>query len=752
MAVNIDEYSLKLGISKEFAELLLARGLDNVEDASKFLHPSFDDMSNPFDIKGMKEAVERIKTAISKKERILIFGDYDCDGISAISILMLYLENKTSVDFYIPDRNEDGYGLSSHAIENLFKENKPNLVITVDCGITSVKEIESLKEVGIDVIVTDHHEPQDEIPDCIVVDPKIEKKGFYDFCGAGVALKLVEALSNREEIKKYLDICAIATIADVVPLVGENRIIAAYGLEKIRTNTRMGLKIMLGGKEITSYDVMYKIAPRINSAGRLGSAKKVVDLFISKDPILLTMLCDELEADNTRRQAICEQVVSEAREMLKDVDFNKTRIIILENDNWEAGVIGIAAARLVDDFKRPTILLTKKEDGLIGGSSRSIQSVNIFELLMELSDCFVTFGGHAQAAGITMEQSKLADFKKRANDILLKEHDVSEFVTKFKYDAELNIEKPLLGFATELELLEPTGFGNPKPVFRVIESGMYFERMSTTSHIKYVNDNIEIVGFNCLDKIGSFTGEVELELTLEKKIFQNREYAQGTLKSVKVNKIDISDNDAYEYNIHQLSYEKKAPSIPVISNGAVNEFLEKPYGTLFLCFNESEYRNLLKEIPQTATYNVSVGTPVSPNPENSVLICPSKEVEFAYFERIIVAGKPLCDAYLAHLQTQCKDVYALDNIGAEKVYIPDEVINKVFYALHSIFREFYKPKSEKQMYAQVQKSVNINKLDFDIIIQIFYELGILEIKEKRLGFNYIKTDRNRSNTYRNTRG
>ena len=344
MAVNIDEYSLSLGISKEFAELLLARGLDNVEDAKKFLHPSLNDMSNPFDIKGMKEAVDRIKTAISKKERILIFGDYDCDGISAISILMLYLENKTSVDFYIPDRNEDGYGLSSHAIENLFKENKPNLVITVDCGITSVKEIESLKESHIDVIVTDHHEPQDEIPDCIVVDPKIEKKGFYDFCGAGVALKLVEALSNREEIKKYLDICAIATIADVVPLIGENRIIAAFGLEKIRTNTRLGLRIMLGGKEITSYDVMYKIAPRINSAGRLGSAKKVVDLFISKDPILLTMLCDELEADNTRRQAICEQVVSEAREMLKDVDFNKTRIIILENDNWEAGVIGIAAA------------------------------------------------------------------------------------------------------------------------------------------------------------------------------------------------------------------------------------------------------------------------------------------------------------------------------------------------------------------------------------------------------------------------
>ena len=752
MAVNIDEYSLSLGISKEFAELLLARGLDNVEDAKKFLHPSLNDMSNPFDIKGMKEAVDRIKTAISKKERILIFGDYDCDGISAISILMLYLENKTSVDFYIPDRNEDGYGLSSHAIENLFKENKPNLVITVDCGITSVKEIESLKESHIDVIVTDHHEPQDEIPDCIVVDPKIEKKGFYDFCGAGVALKLVEALSNREEIKKYLDICAIATIADVVPLIGENRIIAAFGLEKIRTNTRLGLRIMLGGKEITSYDVMYKIAPKINSAGRLGSAKKVVDLFISKDPILLTMLCDELEADNIRRQAICEQVTSEAREMLKDVDFNKTRIIILENDNWEAGVIGIAAARLADDFKRPTILLTKKEDGLIGGSSRSIKSVNIFEVLMQLSDYFVTFGGHAQAAGITMEASKLEEFKQKANEILFKEHDVSEFVTKFTYDAELDIEKPLLGFATELELLEPTGFGNPKPVFKVIESGMHFERMSTTPHIKYMSDNIEIVGFNYLDKIGSFTGEVELELTLEKKIFQNREYAQGTIKSVKVNKIDITDNDAYEYNIHQLSYDKKSPSIPVISNGAVKEFLKEPYGTLFVCFNESEYRKLLEEIPETATFNVSVGTPVSPNPENSILICPSKDVELAYFERIIVAGKPLCDAYLAYLQTKLKDVFALDSIGSEKIYIPDEVINKVFVTLHAIFREFYKPKSEKQMFAQVQKSVNINKLDFDVIVQIFYELGILEIIDKRLAFNYIKTDRNKSNTYRNTRG
>ena len=752
MAVNIDEYSLKLGISKEFADLLLARGLDNVEDAKKFLHPSLNDMSNPLDIKGMKEAADRLKAAIDKKERILIFGDYDCDGISAISILMLYLEGKTEVNYYIPDRNEDGYGLSAHAIDNLFKDHKPNLVITVDCGITSKKEIESLKENGIDVIVTDHHEPQDEIPDCIVVDPKIEKKGFYDFCGAGVALKLVEAMSGREEIKKYLDICAIATIADVVPLVGENRIIAAYGLEKIRTNTRLGLKIMLGGKEITSYDVMYKIAPRINSAGRLGSAKKVVDLFISRDPILLTMLCDELEADNIRRQVICEQVVSEAREMLKDVDFNKTRIIILENDNWEGGVIGIAAARLVEDFKRPTVLLTKKDDGLIGGSSRSIPSVNIFELLMELGDLFVTFGGHAQAAGITMEAKNLEEFKKKANDILLKEHDVSEFATKFKYDADLNINKPLLGFAQELELLEPTGFGNPKPVFRVIESGMHFDRMSASAHIKYTNDNIEIVGFNCLDKIGAFTGEVEIELTLEKKVFQNREYAQGTLKSIKVNKIDLSDTDANEYNIHQLSYDKKNSNVPVISNGAVQEFLTKPYGTLFICFSESDYRNLLKEIPETARYNVAVGTPASPNPENSVLICPSKDVEMAYFERIIIAGKPLSDSYIAYLQSIMKDVFTLNPIESEKIFISDETINKVFYALNSIFREYYKPKNEKQIYSQVQKTVNINKFEFDIILQIFYELGILVIKDKRFDFNYIKADRNKSNTYRNTRG
>ena len=226
--IDVREYSKQLNISQRFGSLLLARGLDDVEEAKKYLHPSIRDMQDPFEIKGMREAVARIKKAIENQEKILVFGDYDCDGISAISILMLYLQGKTPVDYYIPNRNVDGYGLSSTAIDSILTSSKPSLVITVDCGITSVAEAKYLKEHGIDIIVTDHHEPQDVLPDCIIVDPKIERKGFYDYCGAGVALKLVEALSSREEVIQYFDICALATIADLVPLTGENRIIAYY--------------------------------------------------------------------------------------------------------------------------------------------------------------------------------------------------------------------------------------------------------------------------------------------------------------------------------------------------------------------------------------------------------------------------------------------------------------------------------------------------------------------------------------------
>ena len=749
--IDVREYSKQLNISQRFGSLLLARGLDDVEEAKKYLHPSIRDMQDPFEIKGMREAVARIKKAIENQEKILVFGDYDCDGISAISILMLYLQGKTPVDYYIPNRNVDGYGLSSTAIDSILTSSKPSLVITVDCGITSVAEAKYLKEHGIDIIVTDHHEPQDVLPDCIIVDPKIEKKGFYDYCGAGVALKLVEGLSSRDEVIQYFDICALATIADLVPLTGENRIIAYYGLRQIKERPRLGIKYLLGEEKISSYVVMFRLAPRINSAGRLDSAMKVVDLFISKDPILLRLLVEELGDVNARRQAICEQVVSEAMEMLKDINFNKTRIIILEKDDWEAGVIGIAASRIMEVFRRPTILLAKKEDGLLRGSSRSIKSVNIFDLLTRLQDLLAAYGGHAQAAGVTIAPENLDEFKQRANDILLAEHDDSEFLVKESYDTDLELDDTLLTFSEELELLEPTGFGNPKPVFRVIADDFKFDRIGFSNHIKYSKGDYEIIGFNCLNKIGSLEGGAELEVTLSNNIYQNREYAQCTIKTVRVTKVNIEDGNAQLLNIHQLGVAQKA-NIPVISVNAVKEKINANYGNLFVCFSQGDYKNLLMLFPEAKNYNVSIGELMTLNPENSILICPKADMDFSYFERVIIAGNPISTNYFSTIQKTCKEVYSLDDYKGQKIVILDSTINAVFFEIKKLLTRGMRLNSLYSIYTNVKRSVNISIFTFQIIYQILTELGIITFNDKgRLEINYDRKDRNSSITYQNTR-
>nr|MDE5602058.1 DHH family phosphoesterase [Clostridia bacterium] len=317
-----------LGISDTFMRLLVGRGMK--EDAlASFLKPSVDGLSSPFEIDGMNEAVARVKLAVERGEKILVFGDYDCDGICAVSILMLHLRDKANITYFIPDRGRDGYGMSVSTLERIISAQKPNLVITVDCGITAVEEAKYLKAQGIDLIVTDHHEPQAEIPDCIVVDPKVKKSGFYELCGAGVALKLVEALSSREEACKYLDIAAIATIADVVPLKDDNRIIAYYGLKQMSTSPRKGVKMLLDKDAVTSHSIMFHLAPRMNAAGRINSAMKVVGLFLETDYFMLKSLADELARDNALRQELCESTVREAKEMLHGVDFSEVGIILL---------------------------------------------------------------------------------------------------------------------------------------------------------------------------------------------------------------------------------------------------------------------------------------------------------------------------------------------------------------------------------------------------------------------------------------
>lgn len=716
-----------------------------------YLHPSLDKLSSPYEIDGMKEAVERIKLAIKNKEKVLIYGDYDCDGICAISTLMLYLRDKLDVFYFIPDRNKDGYGISVEALDKILAYHSPKLVITVDTGITAIEEVEYLKSRGIETIVTDHHEPQERIPDCIVVDPKVARKGFYDLCGAGVALKLVEALGGREEAKKYLDIAAIATIADVVPLKQDNRIIAYYGLKQITTSPRKGVKMLLNQEKVSAQDVMFRLAPRMNAAGRLNSAMKVVGLFLENDYFLLRTLTDELARDNSARQELCEKAVERAKAQLAGTDFNDVGIIVLKNKDWEPGILGIACARLTEEFKRPTILFANTDEGELRGSARSIPQVNIFETLCALSEYFTGFGGHAQAAGISMKEDRFDDFVKAANELILKTHDKHDFTHEICCEMELPIDMDFLSFAKELELMEPTGYQNPRPTFLVKGQGMRFDRIGFSQHVKYVAPNIELMGFSkfapCLS---AKTGRADFEISLGVNAFQNRESAQGIIQTLQFEDIDVSEDEAVCMNLHQLSCEGEA-HIESTDFKQLNEWLKAPFGTAIVCFSKQEYENLLGSCDSVRKLPVLIATTRCLNPENCVVVCPAECFDFSFFNRVVVAGNPLCEGYLAKLQKESNAIYALGDCSAKKIAVSKDTLRKVYKEIVNVTRRTPKLASPHKTYIAVCSGYKVKESTFMLALRIFDEVGTVRINEK--GFAQISAksvNLEDSIVYRNT--
>lgn len=716
-----------------------------------YLHPSLDKLSSPYEIDGMKEAVERIKLAIKNKEKVLIYGDYDCDGICAISTLMLYLRDKLDVFYFIPDRNKDGYGISVEALDKILAYHSPKLVITVDTGITAIEEVEYLKSRGIETIVTDHHEPQERIPDCIVVDPKVARKGFYDLCGAGVALKLVEALGGREEAKKYLDIAAIATIADVVPLKQDNRIIAYYGLKQITTSPRKGVKMLLNQEKVSAQDVMFRLAPRMNAAGRLNSAMKVVGLFLENDYFLLRTLTDELARDNSARQELCEKAVERAKAQLAGTDFNDVGIIVLKNKDWEPGILGIACARLTEEFKRPTILFANTDEGELRGSARSIPQVNIFETLCALSEYFTGFGGHAQAAGISMKEDRFDDFVKAANELILKTHDKHDFTHEICCEMELPIDMDFLSFAKELELMEPTGYQNPRPTFLVKGQGMRFDRIGFSQHVKYVAPNIELMGFSkfapCLS---AKTGRADFEISLGVNAFQNRESAQGIIQTLQFEDIDVSEDEAVCMNLHQLSCEGEA-HIESTDLKQLNEWLKAPFGTAIVCFSKQEYENLLGSCDSVRKLPVLIATTRCLNPENCVVVCPAECFDFSFFNRVVVAGNPLCEGYIAKLQKESNAIYALGDCSAKKIAVSKDTLRKVYKEIVNVTRRTPKLASPHKTYIAVCSGYKVKESTFMLALRIFDEVGTVRINEK--GFAQISAksvNLEDSIVYRNT--
>ena len=551
----IEEYDLskKMKISPEIGQILKNRGINNKDDAEIFINPSLEYLRDPFLMKDVKKAVERIEHAIEKNQNIWVYGDYDVDGVSSTSILCIYFDSiGYPVKYYIPNRLEEGYGINEDAIR-LLKDQGCDLIISVDCGITSVKEVDTANELGIDVIITDHHEVQEQIPNAYaVINPKQEDCNYpFDMlCGCGVAFKLIQALTPEEEFENsmydYLEVVTLATICDIVPLVDENRIIVKNGLKLMKEGRNLGLKELINvcgidNDKIGSSHVGFSIGPRINASGRLGYSYLGVELFTTKSKQEAIEIANLLEEKNNERQMIEAKMYHEAEEIINNNDrYINDKVLVIANKGWQHGVIGIVASKLTEKYYKPTILLTI-EDGEATGSARSIKGFSIFDTLVKCSDLLGRFGGHEQAAGLSMNEENIEELRNRVNEIADYNLTDEDMIENISVEFELNEKSIDFNLIEELHSLEPFGMSNPSPRFiiRDMEIRGIFRLGKEKNHLKLnlEKDKIyECIGFNMayLSENYDVGDKVDVLFQLDENNYMGNRKIQFLLKDIRL--------------------------------------------------------------------------------------------------------------------------------------------------------------------------------------------------------------------------
>lgn len=546
-----------LNISNALANLLIQRGITNFFEAKLYFRPSLDSLYDPFLMDGMYHASDRVIKAITNNEKICVYGDYDVDGTCSAALMYLFLkELSADVQTYIPNRLTEGYGISIQSIDYL-KEQGIKLIISVDCGITAVDEIEHANKLGIDTIICDHHQPKEQLPNAYAILDPLKPGDTYPFkhlSGAGVAFKLATAIGDRIGKKnmalKYLDLVALAGAADIVPLIDENRILVKEGLEIINNNPRPGIAALIKCSRmepgnLTAGQIVFTIAPRVNAVGRLGDANRAVELFTTDDPVKATELAQILEDENIKRRSIDEATFSHAVNLVEStIDLENEYGIVLHDNDWHPGVIGIVASRLVEKFHRPTIMLTTV-DGIAKGSARSIPGFNIYEALQNCEDLLLQFGGHEAAAGLAVEIDKLDIFRKRFNEILRQCIKAEDIFPEILIDAKISFSEISPKFIRILDQFAPFGPGNMRPVF-------LSENVSLVSSPKIVgvnhlvtsfkqngNDKVfDAIGFNLgyyADYINKDKDLVDIVYTIETVNKDGKIFPQIRIKDMKVN-------------------------------------------------------------------------------------------------------------------------------------------------------------------------------------------------------------------------
>ncbi len=551
-----------LKIDRTLAGLLLQRGISGYESARDFFRPSLDALHDPFLMHDMDRAADRLARAIRGKERILLFGDYDVDGTTAVSMMYLFLrELNPEVYYYIPDRYAEGYGLSDQGIDHAVEKNC-TLMISLDCGIRSVEKIARAMKHGIDFIVCDHHQPGPQLPDCIILDPKKEQchYPFSELSGCGVGFKLLDALCRKylpgeqSRLFTFLDFLAVSIGADLVPVSGENRILSYYGLRRINEQPRTSFTALLEVAEralpLTLTDVVFVIAPRINAAGRIRSGKYAVEMMTSEDGHEIRQLAAEINDDNLERRKLDAEITAEALALIEaDQNFHSRRSTVVFQDNWHKGVIGIVASRLIEVHFRPTIVFTRQDDHYTG-SARTVNDFDIHAALCHCEDLIVQFGGHTHAAGLTVHADKLEAFCERFEAVVAEHLLPEDHVPRQEADYKLNFDElfmkeenrmKLPRFKRILDQFEPFGPGNMKPLFLSENVFATDQRILKDKHLKLsvvqpdADLCIEAIGFNMADKAELVASGLPFDMiyTLESNTWNNKTTLQLNIKDIR---------------------------------------------------------------------------------------------------------------------------------------------------------------------------------------------------------------------------
>ncbi|MGN1212520.1 MAG: single-stranded-DNA-specific exonuclease RecJ [Christensenellales bacterium] len=747
---EIKDFAQRHSLCFKTSQILMQRGIDTDQKLHSFLHPSLQDLRNPFLLQGMKECHDRLQQAIDKNQSVLIYGDYDVDGISAVTILYKFLKDKiTNLNYFLPNRYVDGYGLTTDSAKKVIEKFKPELIITVDCGISCANEVDFVKSQNIDIIITDHHEPAEVLPNTVVVDPKLPNQnyGFNGLCGAGVALKVVQSFVGNNGLSEYLPICAIATVSDIVPLVDENRSIVKLGLD-LQKNLPIGIKKLaknLKINTINSQAISFKIAPRLNAGGRMGNAYTALDLFISDDSNLVSNSLKTLLEQNAQRQMLSQSIYTECLQQIKENKLFENKAIILKSDKWDSGLLGIACARLVDDFCKPVFLFSQVDDQL-KGSVRSFGNINIHTLLTCCSEILDTFGGHSMAAGLGLHVSNYESFISLVFDYLNNNTTKEDYLPIKSYDVEINAEDITLKFAKELELLEPFGCDNPMPQFLITYEDCKVTKLANfNEHLSIVaNNELKLIHFNSAEYFDDYLYTKQKQSIFEMQIneFKGKEYVKGLVKYSNFAGINQKfQHVANGRKLKQLYNEKDTQKDIKFfkqsqTKDVLNNLLQDICGTAIIIDNYKTF-DLLKDVLKYYNLNYYVGASQSKFAENCVIFALDEILDLSNYKNLVFLDGLLTRSFLQNFEG---NVYAVSDAIYELEYLNTEhsYFGLVFNAIKGIIKNNIAYASELDLFKNIKELYpnlkNMSYSQFVFCLYVFFEIGVLK---KSTQFGYV---------------